>query len=351
MDGTTSSPVTHNVYTTGSGDGAAGGSSALHALIPAMMAMGQNSGMQHLPALAAAGLAGAGGIGRGAHAGLGAAAGGAIGFVLGALLNGGTGGLFGGNRTVTNDLVTTTHLQAALNQQTQSTNTNAILQQLATIQQLIPENEGKVQLAIAQSQIAQSNIANQNAIMTAQGISGVNLGIAASTAATNQIVREAKDVSESGFAAGQLALANVHSNTLQGLGQLGLQAANNLAAIAAAIRDDGDKTRALVTSFNDATLNRIITTQANEIIELKGDRNLDRRTRETEVNVSQVVNQSQAQAQAQQQQQQQFLVLSNIASSLAGLTQLAHATNQNVIAGNTGAVTTGAQSANPVNVA
>src|ERR1700688_4664387 len=89
MDGTQgSSPVTHNVYTTGSGATDGGGSSALHSLIPALMMGNQNnSGMQHLPALAAAAMAGGGGY-RGAHAGIGAAAGGAIGFVLGALLNG-----------------------------------------------------------------------------------------------------------------------------------------------------------------------------------------------------------------------------------------------------------------------
>ena len=71
--------------------------------------------------------------------------------------------------------------------------------------------------------------------------------------------------------------------------------------------------------------------------------------RGTEVNVTQQVNQVQAQAQAQQQQQQQLILLNTIAGHLVGL-QNAVATNSNLIVGNTGAVATGPQTANPVNV-
>lgn len=342
MDGSSSSPVTHNVYTTGSGDGLGMGGGG--ALLPAIMAMGSQN--QTLPLAAAAMAAGNGGIGRGAHAGLGAAAGGAIGFVLGALLNGGTGGLFGGNR-VDGNVVTTTELNTALNAQTQNQNTNAILQQLAAIAVAIPENEGKVQLAISQSQNALSNIANQIGLQNLQGQAMINQNIAGATATVLAGETAVKDAVNANGAATQLSIANLSTIAQQLAAGLGLQAANNLAVIQTAIRDDGDKTRALVTAFNDATLNRIITTQANEIIELKNDRTV----RGNGLEITQTVNQVQAQAQAQQQQQQQFLILSNIAQSLAGITQIAHATNQNVIAGNTGAVTTGPQNANPVNVA
>jgi hypothetical protein len=348
MDGTTSSPVTHNVYTTGSGDGAAGGSSALHSIIPAMMAMGQNQN-QHLPAIAAAALAGgAGGVGRGTHAGLGAAAGGAIGFVLGALLNGGSGGLFGGNNNRNEgSLVTTTDLNTALNQQSQNQNTNAILQQLSAIAVAIPENEGKVQLAISQSENHISTLAQQNALYLANSTAAINQNVSSNTATIIAAAGTNKDAINAASNLSQLGISNLSTIAQQLAAGLGLQAANNLSVIQTTIRDDGDKTRALMTAFNDATLNRIITTQANEIIELRNDRTV----RGNGLEITQTVNQVQAQAQAQQQQQQQFLVLSNIASSLSGLTQIAHATNQNVIAGNTGAVTTGAQSANPVNVA
>jgi hypothetical protein len=134
-------------------------------------------------------------------------------------------------------------------------------------------------------------------------------------------------------------------------GAITLQAANNTAMLAAAIRNDGDLTRGLIIAQNDTYLNRIILEQSNALIELRSTHNNHLRARETEVNVTQTVNQAQAQTQQQQQQQQQFQLLAGITSALNGLTQVAHATNQNVIAGNTGAVQTGAQSANPVNVA
>ena len=364
MDGTTGSTQVHHMYAGGAGG--TGSTLGDHASLASLAAMAGRGGWGN-------------NTGFGGAAGLGGAA---LGFVAGALINGGNnGGLFGNrNNGGTGDLVTTTHLQSSLNHLTASQNQNAVLQQLATIQQLIPENEGRVQLAIANSQIALSNQAAQGQLQTAavgsnlqnniadarhsindnihaNGLNnanyfaGVNGNIAASTAATNQIVREAKDVSESGFAATALQAAQNNAATQLGISNLGLQAANNTGAILTAIRDDGDKTRAQAAAINDATLNRIIVNQANEIIELKGDRNHHQRQRETELTITQNVNQNQAQNQQQQQQQQQFLLLSNIASSLNGLTQIAHATNQNVIAGNTGAVTTGAQSANPVNVA
>lgn len=53
--------------------------------------------------------------------------------------------------------------------------------------------------------------------------------------------------------------------------------------------------------------------------------------------------------QAQAQQQQQAILLGNIWERLNGM-QNAIATNSNLIVGNTGATTTGAQTANPVNV-
>lgn len=360
MDSSASSPVTHNVYTTGSGgDGVGGGSSAMLPAIMAAMMGGnkaehhhhhggqQDSSLGHALTAAAAGL-GNRGYGAG-HAGVGAAAGGAIGFVLGALLNGGNGGgLFGGNRN--NDagnLVTTTELNTALNAQTSNQNTNAILQQLAAIAVAIPENEGKVQLAIAQSQNALQNQGNQNSLMALQGMAGINQNVAGATATIIASESAVKDTVNASAAATSLGIAGLGTLAQQLAAGLSLQGAQQTATIQTAIRDDGDKTRSLIIAQNDATLNRIIVEQANAIIELKSQHAISANG----LNVSQTVNQVQAQSQAQQQQQQQFAILSNIAASLSGLTQIAHATNQNVIAGNAGAVTTGAQSANPVNVA
>lgn len=75
------------------------------------------------------------------------------------------------------------------------------------------------------------------------------------------------------------------------------------------------------------------------------------RARGTEVTVTQTVNQNQLQLQAQQQQQQQQqAILLNQLCTLVGGLQNAVATNSNLIVGNTGAVATGPQTANPVNV-
>lgn len=346
------------------------------------------SGGMGMPMMMGAGYNSGGGILGGGSDGIGA-------LLIGALLFGGGLGGFGNRNAFATGLdgqaVTTAHLQSALNQQTQNQNTNTILQNLAAIQQEIPNSECRVQLGIAaaqtalQNQGAQGQLASangfaqvqlqaannatllqndildaqndvnksiaQNALNNANSFAATQMAIAGSTAATNQIVRETKDVVESGFAAGQLALANVHSSTLQNFAASQLQAANNAAALMTAVTNDGDRTRSLIQSINETNLNRIITTQANEIIELKNDRHITSRSRETEINVTNTMSQNQAQAQQQQQQQQQFEILSRISAALAGLTQIAHATNQNVIAGNSGPVTTGPQSANPVNVA
>jgi hypothetical protein len=63
----------------------------------------------------------------------------------------------------------------------------------------------------------------------------------------------------------------------------------------------------------------------------------------------QTVNQSQDQGQNQQQQQEQQPEFG--AGGTFGLAQLAAAKNQNVVVGNLGAVTTGTQTATPVNTA
>jgi len=81
----------------------------------------------------------------------------------------------------------------------------------------------------------------------------------------------------------------------------------------------------------------------NELLELRGRSH----ARETEINVSQTVNQAQAQQQQQQILESRFGRLEHLISCVH---QEARATNSNVIAGNTGAVTTGAQTANPTNV-
>lgn len=108
------------------------------------------------------------------------------------------------------------------------------------------------------------------------------------------------------------------------------------------VQADGEKTRALIQSINDANLNRELAVTQAALAEERGSR----RVRDVEVNVSQVVTQAQAQA----QQQAQFSALFSAVQQVCGELQVARATNANLIIGNTGATTTGAQTASPINV-
>jgi hypothetical protein len=266
------------------------------------------------------------GVAGGAGAGLGA---GVVGGLLGGLLfnRNGFGGLGGGDGAV-GGVVTPSQLQAALNGQTAGQNTTSILQELAAIQASIPQNEGRVQLAIAGAQADVNRHISDGLQVAITGQALINKNIADAIASSLQSQSQIKDL------------------VLTTSAQLAAQGAAQTYALNTAIRDDGDKTRGLIVAQNDMMLNRIITEQANELTELKNDKIATA----SGITITQTVNQAQAQAQQQQQQQQQLILLSQLVTGLANVTQIAHATNSNVIAGNTGAVTTGTQTASPVNV-
>jgi hypothetical protein len=229
-----------------------------------------------------------------------------------------------------------------------------ILNRLAQIQSDIPTMEGAVQSAISasqnsvQGQAATYALSGQNqvsniALAAANQTAQVQLQAAALNAETASLVNQSRyETNAQVRLVGDQASANALFNA-QAFGAASTQAAVNTGLLAAGIIADGDRTRALINSNYIETLNRQLATAQNEIIELRGDRAGILRSHGTEVTVTQNV----AQAQAQQQQQQQF---AGLFARLEGLTQVAHATNQNIIAGNTGAVQTGAQNANPTNV-
>lgn len=139
---------------------------------------------------------------------------------------------------------------------------------------------------------------------------------------------------------------NAQLTAMQNANTAAAQLAATQYTLATAVKSDGDLTRGLIIANNDAELNRRLITAQNEIIELRHDGRGRDRARETEVSVTQVVNQNQA----QQQQQQQFQTTSNLLHALINQAQIAQATNQSLIIGNTGGVLGGAQTANPVNV-
>lgn len=275
------------------------------------------------------GYPGYGGAGAGGLAGAGAG-------VLGGLLGGallGNGGLFGNNRNG-EGCVTPTQLTAALTGVQDQNSFSALMQGQARIEASIPAAEGQVQLALAQTQNALANQINTNLVSNTQGFANTNQNISQAQAAVIAVGETVKDTVNMTSAATQLAIANSIAQ--------GLVNTNN---ITTAVRDDGDKTRALIIAQNEANLTRQLAVAEATLARQE----LAAASRGTEVNVTQMVNQAQAQAQTQQQQQQQILLLNSIAGHLVGL-QNAVATNSNMIIGNTGATTTGAQTANPVNV-
>jgi len=112
---------------------------------------------------------------------------------------------------------------------------------------------------------------------------------------------------------------------------------------------DGDRTRALLSARFQMEDQTEINKLNAKVIELQNEGRQRELGNRIEINNTAIA----AQQQGQQQQQQQQLVttVNSLFPLLQGIIQLQHATNGNVIAGNAGAVTTGAQTASPVNVA
>lgn len=240
--------------------------------------------------------------GMGGSDGLGLGGGLIGGVLLGALL-GRNGGLFGGN----GDGAGAVGLQSSID-------TNTILQSLGDIKASVPLAEAQVQLALAgQSANINQNI-NAATIANLEGQGSIRANISLQTQALTE----------------QIA-------------QIGNQADRNLFQLSQSISNDGEKTRALIQSLDKQNDSRLITAQANEIIELRAERNRDSDRHGIEINMINNQNQNQLQFQAQAQ------VLGQLAHALADVSQVARATNSTVMVGNTGAATA-TQTANPTNV-
>lgn len=275
------------------------------------------------------GMGGAGLLGGGAGLGAGLI-GGALG---GALFRNGLGG-WGGEGFRGHDCVTPMQLASSTASIIDANQNTTLLQAVGDVKAAVPLAEAQVQLALAGAQNALSNQIGQQSISLVQGFSGVQQNISSAQASIIAVGESVKDTVNATSAATQLAIANSIAQGLQ-----------NTNVIVTAVRDDGDKTRALIVAQNEAGLRNEITALQ---IRLQEQQN-ESRARGTEVNVTQNVAQNQAQAQAQQQQQQQAILLNHLCTVVGGL-QNAVATNSNLIVGNTGAVATGTQTANPVNV-
>lgn len=222
--------------------------------------------------------------------------------------------------------VTPTNLTAGLTGVTDAIQNTEVMAALGDIKASVPLSEAQMQLALAG---AQSDITSQSMQQTIalqqQGFNGqlANLAGFANT----------KDAVDS--LSTQVAIGQGVTNT--NIERLGWQLSKEIGC-------DGDKTRALVNSIEQANLNRIITTQAAELAELRNESSRARDRHGIEITMTN--NQAQAQLQAQAQQQQ----IANLTSCLHGVSQLAQATNQQLIIGNSGVTTGGAQHNNPTNV-
>lgn len=184
------------------------------------------------------------------------------------------------------------------------------------------------------------NSANQNLgnIMLCQDIGAVRAAISASTADINGNINNLNTANLQGQAGLQQSIA---ANTFASVSA----AKDAQAALAAAIRDDGDKTRALLTEQYTMNLQRELGVAQAALSE---ERNAGR-VREVEVNVSQTVSQNQAQLQLQAQQQQQFQLLAQLTAGINNLAndiQAVRQTQSNINFGTQAGVGQSAQATN-----
>lgn len=169
----------------------------------------------------------------------------------------------------------------------------------------------------------------------------------ADTLAILSAIGGAKDATVSGFGTTALALSQGFANVKDSQQASTFLLSNQINTVNQNVSEQGCQTREVVLAAQNAILTAL---KDNRISELEDRvRELHGRgdARDSEVRVTQTVNQAQAQQQQQQIVNDRFARLEAI---LGNVIQVAHATNQNVIAGNSGPVATGAQTANPTNV-
>lgn len=190
------------------------------------------------------------------------------GLVLGSLLRNGNGGLFGGNGDGAG---------AALG---------------ATLRNPPEQNQANMDLMAGIGQVDKAVAVSTAAMEASQAMQSAGI-VSQLNAVTGSLATRVEGVKD---AVNQNAM--VLAQQLNGLNQTTME---NRYELSRDISNDGEKTRALITAQYEATLNRQLAEANAAIIELRSDERGYRRARETEVNVSQVVNQAQSQAQQQQQ--------------------------------------------------
>jgi hypothetical protein len=175
--------------------------------------------------------------------------------------------------------------------------------------------------------------------------STLQLALAGNQAAITQLVASVGNQIQNGQTAQLLQTCNQTATLSAAIAAVDTNVDRQACDIKSAIHADGEATRALITSNQIAELNQRLTVAQLENAE---NRAINREQSNSH-NVTTTVNTNQQQAQLQTQELR--FTLNQLLGVVGGLSsQVARATNSNVIVGNTGASTTGAQTASPTNV-
>jgi len=240
-----------------------------------------------------------------------------MGLVLGSLLRNGGGGLLGGDGAAGG-----VGLQNSID-------TNAILTQLGDIKASVPLSACETMAAVSN---AQADITSQTLAQTIGLNQNINDAKAAALAAANANALQ----NSAGFAGVKDATDSLATQQAVGFGVINANIERTGWQLSREINADGDKTRALIQSIDKQNDSRLITAQANEIVELRASQARAEDRHGIEINMTN--NQNQNQLQFQQQSQ----VLNTLSNGLVQALQSIQATNQAINIG-------GFQQANPTN--
>lgn len=219
------------------------------------------------------------------------------------------GGLFGSNDGTG---------VSGLNNVQGAIDTSAILQQLADIKAQVPLSACETMAAIT---AAQNDINTQT----------LNQTLALSSQANANQLSNVQNFANTGDKIDALSTA-----VAVGFGNVNTNIERTGWQVSSVIRDDGDKTRALITANQIAELNRIAAERQDEIIELRNDHRRQQDRHGIEIQMVQSNNQNQLQFQAQAQ------AINNLHNGLFGALQ-------NIRSGNAAVNIGGTQQANPTN--
>lgn len=222
----------------------------------------------------------------------------------------GRGGLFGGDGDGAG--------VAGLNNLQGAIDTNAILSNLADIKAQVPLSACEVMGAIT----AASNDINTQTL---------NQTLALTQQANQNQLSNVQNFANTGDKIDALSTA-----VAVGFGTVNTNIERTGWQVSQIVKDDGEKTRALITSNQIAELNRIAAERQDEIIELRNDHRRQSDRHGIEIQMVQSNNQNQLQFQAQAQ------AINNLSNGLFGALQ-------NIRSGNAAVNIGGTQQANPTN--